>query len=763
MLSTSAERERAFTGAMPWIITALGPVLLLGPMLARGQALFWGTTMLQFVPWRSYALRLLSDGHLPLWNPLLGMGAPLLANYQVAVLYPPNWLLALVGPAWGLGLLAMIHLIWAGWGMIALARRLGLGPLAQAVSGLAFALSGYLTARLGFPTITAAAAWVPWVIVAADGLAESCTTPLSARRLSRAVMALALAFALQWLAGHAQTSWYTLALCSGWMAVRGFALGRAGGLARSWIALVSAGVIGVGLSAAQLLPTAEYLLQSGRQTGLDSDLALTYSFWPWRILGLLLPNLFGSPAHADYWGYGNYWEDAIYIGTLPCVLAVGVVLRAIAAKGSRVRLAWGMGLLCLVALLLALGKNTPIFPFLFRHVPSFSLFQAPTRWNLLLVFGLSLLAGIGAHEWQPPSGRSLYWTRLGTAGALGVSAFALLSRSLLPDVQPTLAPAFVWAGLFLAGCGVLGLIQHRSPNFTWMMLVGVFLLVDLVSAANGLNPSIEASLYRGRASLAGSPQVGQRVYMDPALEYELKFERFFRFDRFETVPDWRAVRDSGLPNLTLLDGQPSANNFDPLQPARYAFWMETLAAATGAERDGMLARMAIGAVAVSSADQLAGVAYEPVESVPRARMVAEAIWVADGEQALAAVLGREFDPDRMVVLEGVPPSEPQGRVRTGEVTLLPLDDPNRVDLTATSAEGGWLVLADTWYPGWRATVDGQPVPLYRADYLFRAVEVPPGDHRVTFAYAPLSLRLGAVISGLAWLLLGVARWLAGRS
>jgi len=109
-----------------WILIVIGPILLFGPMLVRGEVLYWGTPMLQFVPWHQFALEVLKTGHLPLWNPLLGMGAPLLANYQSALLYPPNLLLFLFGPEYGHGVLVTLHLIWAGVGMALLVRRLGL-------------------------------------------------------------------------------------------------------------------------------------------------------------------------------------------------------------------------------------------------------------------------------------------------------------------------------------------------------------------------------------------------------------------------------------------------------------------------------------------------------------------------------------------------------------------------------------------------------------------------------------------------------------
>jgi hypothetical protein len=65
--------------------------------------------------------------------------------------------------------------------------------------------------------------------------------------------------------------------------------------------------------------------------------------------------------------------------------------------------------------------------------------------------------------------------------------------------------------------------------------------------------------------------------------------------------------------------------------------------------------------------------------------------------------------------------------------------PGRVEVVATSAEGGLLVVHDIDYPGWFAQLDGKPTPILRADILFRAVEIPPGTHRVRFRFAPFSL------------------------
>ncbi len=150
----------------------LAPIILFAPVLFTGKALFWGTPSLQFVPWWAWTWQTLLSGHLPLWNPLLGMGAPLLANYQLALFYPPNWiflLLAALGGiptlAWGQALFIAAHLCWAGIGMVRLVRKIGLGVFSQTVSGLAFCLSGYLVGRAGFLSMTAAVAWLPWILL----------------------------------------------------------------------------------------------------------------------------------------------------------------------------------------------------------------------------------------------------------------------------------------------------------------------------------------------------------------------------------------------------------------------------------------------------------------------------------------------------------------------------------------------------------------------------------------------------------------------
>jgi len=139
--------------------------------------------------------------------------------------------------------------------------------------------------------------------------------------------------------------------------------------------------------------------------------------------------------------------------------------------------------------------------------------------------------------------------------------------------------------------------------------------------------------------------------------------------------------------------------------------------------------------------------YENPHAYPRAFVVPEAVVASDGASALAQLSDGPIDPRRQVVLEERPSigtgpfaqAAPMDAAIVGEAT-------SRLDVHARAPGGGFLVVTDAYYPGWQAFVDGQPAPILRADYLFRAVALPPGEHLVSFRFAPPSLERGAALS-----------------
>ncbi|KAB2854666.1 MAG: hypothetical protein F9K46_16625, partial [Anaerolineae bacterium] len=194
-------KRREITQWLPLAILAIATLLLFYPLIF-GRALFWGLPSLQFYPWRQFAFDEIREGRMPFWNPYVGGGAPLIANYQSAIFYPPNWLHFFLSDSYAMGLIAILHVFWAGLGMWLFTGRLGFSPLGRGISVLSFALGNYYIGRFGSFPSTDAAAWIPWMFWITLRILEQ-------RRL-RDIGLMGLITGMQLLAGHAQTTWYGL-------------------------------------------------------------------------------------------------------------------------------------------------------------------------------------------------------------------------------------------------------------------------------------------------------------------------------------------------------------------------------------------------------------------------------------------------------------------------------------------------------------------------------------------------------------------------
>jgi len=233
-------------------------------------------------------------------------------------------------------------------------------------------------------------------------------------------------------------------------------------------------------------------------------------------------------------------------------------------------------------------------------------------------------------------------------------------------------------------------------------------------------------------------------------EYRVKFS-YLTFDDFgpRDVDYWWGMREALLPNAGMLDGVASANNFDPLLVGRYADLREAVVAAPSLLR-------VMGVTHVVSDHpwpdgeeigdwrlEIARLLRLP-DSLGRAWVVPAARHVFPDEM-LAALADPAFDPTAEALVER-PTSNVQPPTSNIQYQVTLQDTPNRVTIHAILDAPGYLVLADTWYPGWRATVDGEPAEILRANYAFRAVWLEAGEHVVEFVYRPRAVMAGVGLS-----------------
>jgi len=754
---------------------AILPFVLLWPWVWHGQVLFWGTLLLQFWPWHTLVKTSLLSGAWPLWNPLLGTGTPLLANLQSAVFYPPNIIYLLMPVEHALTFSVGLHLSLAGLLMYGYGRYLKLSRLAATVAAMAYMLSGYLVGRTQFITMINAAAWFPLLLLLSDKLATQ-------KAKGPTILGLALTLAVQLLAGHAQLWFYGLWLIGPYILFRRWQTAPAAApgtpLLRSVTRLKPVGALALAvglallLSAVQILPTAEFVSQSPRSDGASRTFALTYSFWPWRLITLLAPTFFGSPAQGNYWGYANYWEDHAYVGVLPLLLAGVAIWHTLKAR------LWPAGAAGLanhparqvvpffawlvpVSLLLAMGWNTPIYLWVFDTLPGFNLFQAPARLLIWYSLAVAVLAGAGAQFFQATTQNRPNWRRL-LAACVALTLASFVVQPYLGGRSLTFVSATQSTGLLLIGSIGLLLIRPGQswPKFEplWQASVTLFLAVDLLLVAWPLLPMQPASIFTtpiASATFIKNRPDPHRFFVEAPFAYATIFSRYFRFKDFAPADEspWQNLKETLVPNFGVYAGLPSVNNDDPLVVGHWQQFIRQLANARPDSKNRLLALASAGYVLTDATGGNAAIytapnlGIRPVPNpLPRAYFVPHADYAATTAEIIAKLTHPSFDPRRTVVISSNGPQAPaengnEPAPATGPVTI-EAAGATQIRLWVDAPSRGFVVLTDTFYPGWQATINGKPAAILRANLAFRAVAVGPGRQTVRFYYRPASFTFG---------------------
>ena len=750
-------QRREIASWLPLAILAVGSGIIFYRLIF-GEVLFWGLPSLQYYPWRQFAFNELRHGRLPYWNPYVGGGAPLMANYQSAIFYPPNWIHLVVREAEAMSVLFFIHILWAGWGMWLFAKELGLSSIARGVSVLCFALGSYTLSQSGdFPLVNTAA-WLPWLFWASFGLLT--------RHQMRYVGALGLVAGIQLLAGHLQTSWYSY-IAIGLFALWYILSPLQNIKLREQVSVIGqillAFLIGAGIASGQLFLTLEYLFTSHRAGGVSFETLATESYAPWQLLTLFAPNLFGSLSDGSYLleptGGGNYIGN-LYIGFLPLLSVFSAVRGWLRHRSLLPRrdifktVPFWLGLSGL-GIMLALGRYTPIYEFLYNYVPTFGGFRGPMRWLILPAFGLSILAGIGIHAWQITPQFQNRVRVVGTVLLVGLMFTGIfisftqldfdIERVFLTSIALLIINTIISMILVLSKPDPL-----KKGNGRWQIALMLFIVIDLGIAGQGLVPTVPHNFYERDLSISHTQG---RLYWDEAYSEELKAERYFkRTDYSSARGRWTDIRTSLLPNLNMLSRSATFNNFDPLQPAVHREYIELIEEAE-VNLSAILLGAGIGEIYATQqprdweGDLRQYVApYEPKD----VWLVNDVVWVANNEEAKTYMQSPAWYPYNQVVLfyeedEPLPHFEPYPTYTSATLETI-YQRPTEHRYRVQSDGSGYLVIPTTWYSGWKVKIDGRSTKLYRANLAFQAVEIPEGDVEVSFSYTPTGVEVGYLMS-----------------
>jgi len=479
-------------------------------------------------------------------------------------------------------------------------------------------------------------------------------------------------------------------------------------------------------------------------------------------LSFLSPDFFGNPGQGTYFGYASYWEDAVYIGLIPLILALSTLprlFRHIIGKEEspdQRRYPPFFWIVIIVGTILALGKNLPVFPILYKYIPSFDMFNAPARYMIWVEFSLAVLGGFAAENWARLYGKSLKVMKQITVAMAAVTLGALAAWLALSSVRITFVSATAFAGLFGLGFCLMTLVKPKDlvKHEKWQRVALAILCLDLLTNTWGLIPTTGMNLFFPEKNTeANLLDPGERLFLNAEDEYALKFSRFFRFDDFRAIEDWQNLRNVALPNINILDEISSANNFDPLLPGRYSQVMDLIKSLDEQTKLNWLKWMNVGQILNRDFRKATGVNFEKIVPWGRFR------WVPCSESAESGGMAFEKIQNNLrtarnseltvVVLEKEIQDGIAGCDSEHDVLIRPTEiSSQNMKIHTESTTDGFFVIADVYYPGWEAYVNGNAVEIYKADYIFYAFRLPSGQNDIEIVYRPKWFYIGSILSGI---------------
>ena len=713
-------------------------VICFAPVLLGLEAFAYGDSGLFAYPVAFHHRESLWRGEIPLWNPLNGCGIPFLAQWNTLTLYPLSACYLLLPMPWSFGLFCLGHLFIAGLGMHVLAYRWTGSRLAASLAGTVFAFNGLTWYGLMWPHIIAAMAWMPWVIWAIE---RACCGG------RRELLVASLLTAMQLLSGGAEVilqTWLVIAIL--WIAQ---ALRKEFPLRAGAVRLAGIGLIGFALAAVQLLPFLDLLAHSQRGSGFTTGEMGTIAAMPltgW--LNYFVP-LFGCSRNSTgvFVQAGQTWTASYYLGIGAVSLAIVTLFRS---RGHRVWILWG---LTLFGLLLALGPRGVVYDWFKRLLPLLGLIRFPVKFTVLVTFAIPLLASFSFSrllalpterwiaEWRavgkillgivvmlgaivffawkfpPPAGTALTVAANAVTRAIFLAAmvgcFVLLRRPWQGKIKPLLEILVIlllWFDVFTHSSNLSPTAPSAAlrPNIIREFFKWDQEMKPGISRAMQSKTALWAMLSPGTTNLETEVASGRlSLFMNLNLLDDIsKFDGFYSMDLKESLDIFKHVYFSTNEAAHLKDflGISHINS-----PTNVLEWVK---------RDSALPLLTIG--------------QKPIFAGP--------------EETLRDVLSAEFDPLKVIYLP-VEAREAVGAEATPNARLVSWQMSSRGLRAEVQTEARtMLAIAQTSYHPWQAYVDGKPVPLWRANYGFQAIEVPAGAHRVSLVYLDRAFWVGAGIS-----------------
>lgn len=659
----------------------------------------------QFHPFRVFAAESIQSGELPLWNPYIYSGTPFIANLQSAVFYPFTILFYIFSFSFAIKSFVLIHLLLAGIFMYLLLEAFKLKRWSAIAGAVLFMFNGYIIARIQFLSILGSVIWLPLMFLI---VRDYTGRPVEASHrkyfhigLQAIVSSLVITF--QFMAGHTQLLIYSMAFIFAYILANSvFKIDETvqEKPARLWTKISVVAVLALGMSMIQFMPAVEFIRNSIRSAGVEYGVATAWSLRPAELLNLIYPaiiiNLFP--------GTDNLWSKCFYTGIIPPVL----FLTGFFSKKNNIKMMVYLGSIFVLVLLLALGNSSPLYRIMYDHFPLFKILRYPSSIMFLAVFVLSIGASFGLNN--------------------------LTRKGIFGSGLPFIIIFLITADLFMVNARLNLVINEK-----------------LFSAKGDKLEYLANNCGNSRFMLTPDAQFNRRA---AGTNY---------------YNAWVQMKDNLYSDINMPFHCYNAGGQD-LRVSWYDDYLNSIESSNGAEKANKLLNIA-GVKYVLSRKKIQGGSYklvkdgtvkiyENVMSLPRAWLAGSGR-VMEREKMLELFKSGSLNPFTYVLLdsdEGIVKSGLSAIKGAESKSSCPVYDnnkagchissysPENIGIEVMSQKPCWLVLSDTYFPGWKAYADGIEQPVYRANYFMRAVYLSGKEKNIRFKYTPIAFMVGSLIS-----------------
>jgi len=688
----------------------------------------------QVLPWYQFQAGVWHKGGFPLWDPHAWGGQTMLGQMITGAAYPLNWIFFLMPLHRGWIILELVNWYWVVIHYMAalfcffLLRDLNRGFAASVLGSVAFAAGGYL-ATIAFPQMQNGTVWIPLVFLFALRAMRG-VRPLTNAALSGMFLGVSL------LSGHHQVPIFIgLAMAGVWL----YHLVRQRTARQIRTALGCVALFGIFAALAgglQTLPAIEYGRLSLRWAGASHPLLWNEAI-PYRV-------------HAEF----SMAPDAL-LGSLltagagPCMGLVALAMALFAvARGWQERMVRLFAAVTLLALLFAMGENTIFEGLIYALVPGVEKARSPHMALFIYGFGLSALCAYGIDLFADEAGhRASVWSRrlVFFLSALGILVLTFLLIFSLVRIERE------WNSAVLAFGALIALLLaatlhawsrgHVSPR-AGPVLMGCIMMLEL-GTLTSLRLTHRESGWQFLDKLSQNADVVEFLRGQPApVRAELdRNEIPYNFGDWYGVDVFECYLASLTRNIEKIRGLPNVRAMFGIN-----FYIGRKQRSDG-EADVFTGKSGIKVWANPGV-------------FPRVWSVHQAVAIPNEKDIQAKLNQSPADLARETFVLGTPPKL-EGCGGADAVTLVARET-NRVVIEADMRCKGMVIAGEGYFPGWKATVDGAPAPVYEAYTFLRGVVAEAGKHRIEMRYRPASVLWGAGMSGLGILAACLMARFSGR-